>query len=296
MDDLFGSDEICVAAQPLIMAASRIKPKHLNVDKGFEHSPCWVDYLIFDPLELEAERPRFFGRQHIRLLFYYRIAPFIYESGAVLGCIKKDKVNLLEKLLRIPYKTPYKNEGDITNAAQNTASIRLNEFKTRHGREPLSFYDFVCGTAEEAVIKSVTDDKKVFEKLANKVTVDKALVYLRALVLEGLGFGSMFPELTKRMFKSYYEEIDMDEWKESKENGANIPDYPKNISLEYVTDALLSKIVATLLDPYYPPPKEILQEIGLTTHIEAFKERTSDYYNRYDEWHDKYSQLYNDCF
>jgi hypothetical protein len=299
MNELLGSNEICVADYPLIMASSRIKPRHLNVKDGFGGPPCWVNELIFEPLESETERPRFFGKQYIRLLFYYRIVPFIYESGAILGYARKKKVSLLERLLKIPYKGQYKNEGDIVNAAQDAASIRLNEFKIENSRKPLSFDEFLSGTADST--KNIKDSSEFLKEIGRKIPVNKVIVYLRVLVIEGVGFGSKFPELTARMFKSYYDIIDMDKWQDIKAENADIPDSPKILSLESVQDAILMKVAITA----YDSPPELLQELDLLSYLESFKNAFGsdniqlegrDILRLCDEFHDRYSTPYDVWF
>lgn len=288
MNELLGSDEICTAAHPSIMAAGCIRPRHVNVDVGFEGTPCWVNELIFEPLELETERPRFFGTQYIRLLFYYRIVPFIYESGAILGRARKNNVNLLEKLLGIPSVIPYEKEGDVISAAQKAASIRLSEFNTRHAREPSSFDEFLWHFAIEAM---EIDKKGRRKKIGKKIPVSRAIIYLRTLVLEGVGFGSKFPELTNRMYRNYYENIDMDKWEESRAKGANIPERPTLISLNKVEDALLMKITITALDSY----PDVIEQLDLTTYSKSFQEYISSE-KFLIEWHERYCQPYDRWF
>lgn len=205
------------------------------------------------------------GKQYIRLYNYFEALPFQYESGAILGRAMRNKLSTFEKML----STPYGTEGQTAEDLQNSARERLNRYREDATKEPDTFYELIFKREiENATGLSLDDyyeagirkDKKTLEKMLKvfneNVEVAKAAFGMRVFGLEGIGFGSSFPELTERMYKNAYENVDMDMWAKAKEMSVDIPEKPDFIPLERreggiltTTAAYAAKFYPELLDP-----------------------------------------------
>ena len=262
MEDFVGNAKVCDSAEPVLAIAKKMRPDDIDVNEELKHPNC-VDVLIFDPLEFYVERPEI--RPHFLLLVWYYafIAPFVYESGAILGRARRDKVDCLAEMTGV-WSIP---ANEIGSLIQDLASKRLNEFVKNEAREPKSFEELIRYTVWEAALKR--HDYKI-DYQRRRIDVPTALKYLRTLVLEGIGFGSRFAELTERMYRQHYECIDMKSWNEAKQRGADIPDQPKIVTLEAVEEDILVHITAVVQDSY---PK-LLEPLGLLPYTYEF--RTKD--------------------
>jgi hypothetical protein len=251
IEDFLGSEMVCDSAMPLLAIAKRIHPDDIDVDEGLKH-PNWVDVLLFDPLEEYVERPSI--RPHYLLLLWYYtiIAPFVYESAAILGRARKEKAYMLYKIHRfLHFESPDSN----AEVAEQVANLRLDEFTDTLKREPKSFDDFI------GVALHVESMKRLGNKLheTKRVSTSEAVVYLRTLVLEGVGFGSKFPDLTERMYRQHWEKIDMKRWRKARKEGHNLPEQPTIIPLERTEEAILINITPAIQDSC----PELMEPLGL---------------------------------
>jgi len=83
--------------------------------------------------------------------------------------------------------------------------------------------------------------------------------------LEGVGFGSSFPELTEKMYINTYEKVNLDNWARGVAAGIDIPAQPEIVSLEEREEAVLL-IVAVYTADYYP---ELLDPLDLRGYIDT---------------------------
>lgn len=83
--------------------------------------------------------------------------------------------------------------------------------------------------------------------------------------LEGIGFGSSFPQLTEKMYRNLHESIDMDVWSKWRAHGLAIPEKPTQMTLEE-QEALILQMVAAYTSEYYP---ELLDLLDLRGHLDA---------------------------
>ena len=96
-----------------------------------------------------------------------------------------------------------------------------------------------------------------------KVPLEKAEPSIKAFELEGIGFGSSFPELTEKMYRNTLENIDRDVWAEMRAHGAPITEKPRIVSLEELEEATLQMVVAYASE-YYP---ELIDPLDLRGHL-----------------------------
>lgn len=195
---------------------------HLRYSKkacGSEES--LLGLLSDSPMNSETKEGGFTEpRLYIPILEYFFILPFVYEAGAILGRARRDKMGILRKILL----TTSESEADIEEVLDG-AKGRLERYKQDSGREPQTFKEFILNSEVKGTAPSLADSlsksageikeiEELLQVLDTKVSPEKVKPYIRMLMLEGIGFGSLFPELTEKMNKKFYDsrKIDWDTW------------------------------------------------------------------------------------
>ena len=204
-----------------------------------------IGYLGMDIVHRVTET-RLLGEPYIRFINALQVFAFLYETGAILGRAKRDKLKPLEKMLGEPER-----EGEFIKYLQEQAKQRLDKF----GKEPDSFLEFIYSTELAELGLSLTSfpnmkamKKKLDEKFPLKGMIDRVI---KMHGLEGIGFGSSFPDLTEKMVRNLYERTDMDVWAEARAYGLNIPEKPARISFEEREEEVLTE-VANYTRQYFP--------------------------------------------
>ena len=228
--------------------------------------------LVWVPLK-QLVRKKLFGKRYIRMFDYSRTLSFQYEAGALLGRIMRDKLDIFHKMLVKPGT-------DINRSVafmQSQAKDRLREFREEKGKEPDTFTDFIffkeleeasrvmgLSIDDDAYYKDPKSHRENLRKLwGHELALDDAYRNILGCGPFGLGFGSSFPELTVRMYKNPYENINMSEWEEARSYGLNIPEKPDFIPLEEREKEILA-IVAGYTGEFYP---ELLDPLDLRSHL-----------------------------
>jgi hypothetical protein len=239
-----------------------------------EGQPTLTGVLSWLPLKPVVKERRFGGR-YLRAFDYFYMLGFQYENCALLGRAYYDKINLLTRML-----VREENKVDeLVKNLQDVSSNRLNKFRNEVGEEPKSFYHFISMREYDSVLvrafglpldelillaarsREIKEVKKLFDReVPLEVATDKARIY----GLEGIGFGSSFPELTEKMYKNAYENVDMDMWTKAREIGVDIPEKPDFIPLEEREKPILTAAAAYAAE-FYP---ELLDPLDLRGYIE----------------------------
>jgi len=205
----------------------------------------------------------------MRFWDYFTVLSFQYESGAILGRARKDKLSILGKMLVLPGT----EVGDFVKFMQSQANERLEKFKNESGREPNTFYDFIFCREIERVVglnlnkifeEYIHRNKEIIKLLDHKLSLDKAWDGIQVYGGAGIGFGSLFPELTERMYKNASENIDMDEWSQVRKMGVDIPEMPDIVTLEEREESVLG-LVAVYVAEFWP---ELLDPLDLRGYVE----------------------------
>lgn len=193
----------------------------------------------------QMSETRLFRGPYIRFGRILTVSAFLYETGAILGRARRDKLSILAKIAPVLEGA----EDDFINDMQEKARERLEKF----GKEPNSFVDFVMSTELEAVGLSLTGSNlKALKKALNeKGSLREDWPAIAAIGIEGIGFGSSFPDLTERMLRRTYDSIDMDLWSKARAFGVNLPERPTIKSFEEREQTVL-KEVAIFASKYYP--------------------------------------------
>jgi len=228
-----------------------------------------MGFLGMLPVQKVMKKP-LFGAPYIRLFNYFEVLTFMYMSGAILGRARHNKLNILGKMLIIPGATA----GKAVKVLQDEAKKRLNNFRNEVGKEPDTFYEFIqFRELERATGLSLTDtieayssgNKKIMEAFDEKFPVAAGELFIKSFGLEGIGFGSSFPESTERMYKNTYEHVDMDLYSKLKAWGLALAEKPAKMGLEEVEETVLQMVAAYTLE-YYP---ELLDPLELRDYLES---------------------------
>ena len=238
-----------------------------------EGHPTLTGCLAWIPLK-NVVKKQLFGGRYLRLWDYFTMLGFQYESGAILGRARCDKLNVLVRMLM----REENKVDEFMKFLQDASSDRLNRFRNEIGKDPESFYDFISLKECDRVLGGATGltwnvlveeylrgNKEVVKAFAHKVSLGVATDKSRIFGLEGIGFGSSFPELTESMYKNAYENVDVGEWAEARAHGLDIPEKPEVIPFEEREESLL-QVVAAYVTEYYP---ELLDPLDLRGHLEV---------------------------
>jgi len=204
---------------------------------------------------------RLFGASYIRLGSFLVVSSLLYETGAILGRARSDKLALLAKVFPAD---PGKEESFI-NELQKEARKRLEEYKSEFKEEPSSFirYFYLIGIKKLGLDPSDTPFKTLKKAFAEKGPIIQFGPYIRAFGLQGVGFGSLFPQLTEKMYRNAYQSDALDVWSEAKAHGLSIPKEFIPMNFEEQEKAVL-KQVATFVSGYYP---ELLDPLDLRGYL-----------------------------
>jgi len=237
----------------------------------------------------------FIGKRYIPLATCLLLLQVEYETGAILGRARRDKLDILKKMLSIPGL----NFANVIKDSQEAEKKRLDEFKKEHGDEPETFGDFIYWPLWERATGLTLDNlfrpsdietrermrkrlsKIIQKKLGVKVPLEEAQPRISGFLLEGLGFGSTFPELTEKMCKNVYkyEKTDEELWRISRSLGFSTPeDLSRRVGLPTPggrpptlkeQEELVLRTVAVYISQYYP---ELLDPLDLRDHLAVIED------------------------
>jgi hypothetical protein len=219
---------------------------------------------------------------------YYFILPFLYEVGAILGRSRPDKINVLKKmlftadqdLLRKVSFTMDQVEANIDKVIDK-AEGRLGRYKQEsRDREPETFDPFIMVTEHQSHTLWCSLKPKA------KVSPSKVEPYILSFILEGIAFGSIYPELTRKMNRKFYESVKID-WATWMPVGVSaplalpkdiyaLPGEPTILSLEGQEQTLL-QVVGWYTANFYP---ELINSLDLRDYQDTGLEA----WDRYRGW------------
>jgi len=233
-----------------------------------------MGHLGMEPMR-QVMKTRLFGGPYIRLYDFFDVCRFQFESGAILGRARCNKLNILAKMFVLTGEGINKN----IKFVQQEAKQRLEKFRNEVGKEPDTFFEFIqLRELGSTIGLSLADfceaygNKKLMKVFDEKWQVEKAEPFIKLFGYEGIGFGSLFPELTEKMYRNAYENIDMDVWFEARAYGLVIPEKPTIESFEE-REQLVLLMVALYAQAYYP---ELLDPLDLQKIIEEEIEKSKE--------------------
>jgi hypothetical protein len=236
--------------------------------------PSLAAFLCQPFLDTITRKPSF-GQPYARAIDLIDVEERLYSIGAALGYALWNKLDTLVKLLFAPGKEDHE-VNRIMKLCKKDAEINLKRFINEFGREPDTFADFITYrsiqsrleiegiwlSAKEAIEAYIHGDRKIKKIFDERVDLKGIEEILFPPLLQGINFGSSFPELTKRLYQKVRSEND-DFWARTWAHGLNIPETLKPWSLEETQRAVL-QIVAAYTSQYYP---KSLDSLGLRRYL-----------------------------
>ena len=179
-------------------------------------------FLMLSVLPKMMERDML-GRMYIRLGRVLTLSAWLYETGAILGRFWRDKLPVVTRMFEVESKRE-----QYTDFWRNEAKKRLEMY----GSQPTSFPIFVVQTDLGMFAgKKLQDLLNIGDTKLHHKEGQRWLELAERSVIEGIMFGSMFPDLTYDMLVNQYEKIDMDSWKEARSYGVTLSEEPPQITV-----------------------------------------------------------------
>ncbi|MBN2075096.1 MAG: hypothetical protein JW762_06050 [Dehalococcoidales bacterium] len=220
-----------------------------------------------------------------------KVEALVYLIGAVLGRSLRNKLPMLVKLLFVP-GTEESQIDRVTALCRKDAGKNFKEFKEWCDDKPLRFDDFLfyrrieslLGNANihmsprNAYVDYLNGDKKlkkIFEqKVDAKRDPEKSVGEpLLILLLQGIFFGSSFPEVTQTMYQKAWEN-DRRFWTRLWPDDLVMPEDLKEANLDEA-EILIDLIVADYVSEYYP---ELIDGLGLMSVIQRTEPTGHDFH------------------
>jgi len=179
-------------------------------------------FLMLSVLPKMMERDML-GRMYIRLGRVLTLSAWLYETGAILGRFWRDKLPVVTRMFEVESKRE-----QYTDFWRNEAKKRLEMY----GSQPTSFPIFVAQTDLGMFVgKKLQDLLNIGDTKLHHKEGQRWLELAERSVIEGIMFGSMFPDLTYDMLVNQYEKIDIDSWKEARSYGVTLSEEPPQITV-----------------------------------------------------------------
>jgi len=219
------------------------------------------------PIVTKVAKTRLFGGPYIRFYDLCAVLSYLYTTGAILGRARRSKLSILAKMLAVPG-----TEKENINWLQEHAKERLEKFRHELGKEPDTFNEFILFKELESAIGVSMEDwfeahtkgnPKIMKVADEKVPLEEAEPVIKLFAAQGIGFGSSFPELTEKMYRNTFENIDLDVWADARAHGLAISEKPTMLSLEEQEEIVL-QMVAAYTSEYYP---ELLDSLELRSYL-----------------------------
>lgn len=247
---------------------------------SYEDEPSSLAVLLCQPFLNKITRKPLFGKPYARSIDLVDVEERLYLIGAALGHLMRSKLDTLAKLLFVPGAN--QDEADrIMSLCKKDARKNLEEFRNKHGRDPDTFGDFtsyrsvenrlrnegISLSARDAIEAYAQGDRKIQKIFDEKVDLEGIERIIFPPLLQGIYFGSSFPELAERMYRKAYEE-DRDFWAR-KWYGVTVPEELKTWNFEETQKAVL-QVVAIYASKHYP---EVIGPLGLRGFLQPTKSR-----------------------
>jgi hypothetical protein len=200
-----------------------------------------MGYFGMYPMSKFIEK-KVFGKPAIRFGHFLLVSCYLYETGAIIGRSYSRKLSLIWDILSIELG----KKQESIRFFQEEAGKRLNSFD----KEPDTFIDLFW-TTELATIDLVLDfSPKLRKALEEKWPVEKAEPLIKSFGIEGIAFGSKFPDLTEKMLKQAYDSDKSQIRSEMRKYGMQIDIHSSITSAEREQEALTQ--LKAYVSEYFP--------------------------------------------
>jgi hypothetical protein len=210
-------------------------------------------------------RKTVFGRPYVLGVDLRCMEAQLYAIGAALGHALRSKLDILTNLFFVPGGDDHERNR-IMNLCKKDAKKNLEEFRSELGREPDAFDDFALYRGvftREAFNAYLSGDRKTKRLFETQVDTEGVGQELMIMLLQGIQFGSSFPELTERMYENAHKD-DKDFWS-GKWAHVIISEELRAKSLEETQKAFL-QIVVHYASQYYP---ELVDPLDLGAYLDS---------------------------
>jgi hypothetical protein len=227
-------------------AAEHMQIARIYFAPQLQQAPISLVGVILLPVWNHFVEKRALGGNYIQFGRFLTGVTYLYQTGAIIGCSKRDKLDILGRIMASPG-----HEVEFWAACQDAAKKRRQEF----GKEPTSIYDLVWSTELAKVglkFPDFSDFENTSKRFYEKLPCDGRLEnVMKMFVVEGIGFGSVYPDLTERLWTKSQEPIEKDQWSLLKRFGVDLPEAPAAVSFEQQTQNT-DEILAAYVSEYYP--------------------------------------------
>lgn len=159
-------------------------------------APTLMEYLSRDLLSFHTKR-RLFGGPYLRINSFLRVFKDLYIKGAILGSAKRDKLPTLVKIFPVEEG----REQEVIETLQKDAKERFERFKSSAEDEVEDFHRIMLLAALDEIGLSFLDaGQKGWEVTNKKISLKEVKNLTEQAGREGVGFGSLFPELTENIY------------------------------------------------------------------------------------------------
>jgi hypothetical protein len=228
-----------------------------------------AEYLMIGIVQPMIKKP-LFGKQNLPMNAYFSVGGFLFEQGATLGWIFRNRQIDFVQLISLPY-SPEERIFNMRLAAKE----RVEKWKSSQD----SFYLFIYETElarlghPVKMVPQEDEDWSIFKEKLQAVTnwvnnqhftIPKAWEELHFLFYEGIGYGFEFPEVTKQKWQSIYETVQTPDkiknWHEAYKHGVITTPTPPSIQSwdEHVSE--LKDVLKQYVSEYKPELIYILDE------------------------------------
>ncbi|MFC2026618.1 hypothetical protein ACFLUX_01430 [Chloroflexota bacterium] len=207
-------------------------------------------FLIMSIFPKLAEKSTF-GKPFIRLGRVLTLSIWLYETGAILGRFWKDKIPVVFSM----YEVENKRE-EFAQYWYNQAKNRLGKY----GEQPRTFPIFVLQTDLDILMgRKLEDFMKIGEKKLSHNEGNEWLNLIETSMIEGIMFGSLYPDLTYTMLVNEYEKTDIDSWKETRKYSVTLSEEPPQMTAGDKEEEAL-EMVRDYVKEYHPG---LLEDLSL---------------------------------
>lgn len=207
-------------------------------------------FLVMGMFPKLAERG-VFGKPFIRLGRILTLSCWLYETGAILGRFWKEKIPVVVSM----YEVEDKRE-EFTQYWRNQAKNRLENY----GGQPQAFPIFVLQTDLAILMgKRLENLLQVADKKLSGDEGNKWLRLVELSTIEGIMFGSLYPDLTHSMLSNEWEKVDMDSWEEARKYGVLLSEEPPQMTVAEKEKETIEMARDYVME-YHP---ELMDDLGL---------------------------------
>jgi hypothetical protein len=199
--------------------------------------PSLTAWLFLSIVGQAAEKG-LFGARYIRFGRFLAIGFFAFTTGVVLGRARRDRIEILARLLAVPER-----EKELSDFLRRAGTLLLEQY----GGQPESLQEYFMST--QLARAGVTYPAGFYsvgllQVAEHKLPLTEVEEELSAFLLRGIAFGASFPELAETLWREAYEKLDPESWAQARRAGLDIPEEQETYPLEQREQEVLFQVAA----------------------------------------------------